>query len=302
VTLRPYPVEQIEPEWVYQREEMGSKTKFWFRRPNDRTRLFKYPHENTGEHWAEKISAEIANLLGIPHAKVRLATFQGERGSSSLSFIQGSKRELYHGNQVLAGALYEYDTTRRFGQSDHNLPYVLGSLDYFFIDPDARKIAKVQLATYLILDALIGNTDRHHENWGVVYWPDPTGGFIGDMAPTFDHASSLGRELKDAGGTKSRTEILRNAGVGRYSEKARGGIYWESSDARAPSPLELIRHARNTYPEIFVPALRRLEKLRPETLKRCIARIPPDWITDTAQEFAFQLLCYNLSELRKLVQ
>ena len=46
---------------------------------------------------------------------------------------------------------------------------------------------------YLMLDALIGNTDRHHENWGIM-----TGrGRPQVLAPTYDHASSLGRELSD---------------------------------------------------------------------------------------------------------
>ena len=52
------------------------------------------------------------------------------------------------------------------------------------------------IADYMVLDALIGNTDRHHENWGILrtrvdgQWEDK-------VAPSFDHASLLGRELQD---------------------------------------------------------------------------------------------------------
>ncbi len=73
----------------------------------------------------------------------------------------------------------------------------------------------MQLASYLVLDALIGNTDRHHENWGflgqVLVNIDEVseaarlvkqGGY--DIAPSFDHASSLGRELPD----EKRIDIL----------------------------------------------------------------------------------------------
>ncbi|WP_172435571.1 HipA domain-containing protein, partial [Escherichia coli] len=45
---------------------------------------------------------------------------------------------------------------------------------------------------YLLLDAWIGNTDRHHENWAFIS--------LGEkiyLAPTYDHASSMGRELSD---------------------------------------------------------------------------------------------------------
>ena len=67
-----YPIIQVEPEWVLEPEDMGTKEKFWYRNPGDGGRewLFKNPRENTGEHWAEKIAAEVANVLGIPHATV----------------------------------------------------------------------------------------------------------------------------------------------------------------------------------------------------------------------------------------
>ena len=45
---------------------------------------------------------------------------------------------------------------------------------------------------YLVLDALIGNTDRHEENWAVIV--SESGRYL---APTFDHASSLGFLLSD---------------------------------------------------------------------------------------------------------
>lgn len=58
----------VQPEWV---EQMGSKPKFWFRRPEDELPwLFKFSRERTGEDWAEKISAEIADTLQIPAARV----------------------------------------------------------------------------------------------------------------------------------------------------------------------------------------------------------------------------------------
>ena len=45
---------------------------------------------------------------------------------------------------------------------------------------------------YLILDAVIGNTDRYEENWAVIVHGDDR-----SLAPTFDHASCLGFMLDD---------------------------------------------------------------------------------------------------------
>lgn len=84
---------------------MGTKEKFWYRDPDDDVDwLFKHPRENTGEHWAEKIAAEVAELLGVPHATVELAEFEGRRGSASRSFVSDDY-ELWHGNQIMDWAV-----------------------------------------------------------------------------------------------------------------------------------------------------------------------------------------------------
>ena len=74
-----YPIYPIsaQPEWI---EQMGSKPKFWFRRPDDGQQwLFKFSREGTGEDWAEKIAAEIAGMLDISAPGVELAVFDGRR-------------------------------------------------------------------------------------------------------------------------------------------------------------------------------------------------------------------------------
>ena len=102
---RHYPIVEVQKEWTLAPEFMGTKDKFWYRSPSQNTDwLFKYPRPNSGEHWAEKIAAEVADLLGVLHAKVELATFEKYRGSASESFTRG-ERELTHGNQILAGAV-----------------------------------------------------------------------------------------------------------------------------------------------------------------------------------------------------
>ncbi len=112
-----FPIEQVQREWVLESEHLGGKEKFWYRKPDeDVVWLFKYPRPNSGEHWAEKIAAEIGDLLDISCARVELAIFQGDRGSSSKSFLL-QNQQLFHGNQVLARLLGNYDATKRFNQS-----------------------------------------------------------------------------------------------------------------------------------------------------------------------------------------
>lgn len=75
-----------------------------------------------GEHWAEKIAAEVASVLIIPAAKVELAEFNGRRGCASRSFVDTSRgQSLIHGNEVLGGLVVKYDPAKKLRQSDHNL-------------------------------------------------------------------------------------------------------------------------------------------------------------------------------------
>jgi hypothetical protein len=294
-----YIVLEIQPEWVIEREAMGSKDKFWYRTKLDGLDwLFKYPQPNTGQHWAEKIAAELAARIDTFHAKVELALFQNQQGSATESFARDG-RDLVHGNQILAGKVLGYDSARKFRQSDHTLDNIFLALEKGFVTPDGATCAKLCFASYLVLDALIGNTDRHHENWGILR--ERVGDkWKGMMAPTFDHASSLGRELLDEGLGKCRHLLLKENRIGVYAEKAPGAIYWKNSDKRGTSPLELVRRATAEHPDLFRPALEKLNRLDRTVTDDIIARVPSDWMSGLAREFALNLICYNLEQLKGL--
>jgi hypothetical protein len=293
----PYSVFEIQPQWVREPEALGSKEKFWYRAQEGESEwLFKFPQPNTGQHWAEKIAAELAACLDILHAKVELAVFQGNRGSATESFAREG-RNLFHGNQILAGKVLGYDPARKFRQPDHTLTNVFLALERLYLKPEGAERAKAQFASYLVLDALIGNTDRHHENWGILRKR------VGDkwqgvLAPTFDHASSLGRELLDISDGKCRRRLLAEKRVGAYAEKAPGAIYWAPADKHGLSPLALVRRAAASYPALFRAALERLQKLDRAKVDAIVTRVPDDWMTPLAREFVAELVCYSLQQLK----
>ncbi len=291
-----YPIVTVEPEWVINPEEMGGKTKFWYGKPDDNTNwLFKYPRPNTGEHWAEKIASEVASVMEVTHAKVELAQFQRERGSVTESFARGG-RELFHGNELLEITIEDYDPTARFHHSHHTLKNIWLALEHIFEQPEATENAKLLFAEYLVLDAIIGNTDRHHENWGILRRRvgDEGKGFI---APSYDHASSLGRELRD----ERRDRLMAENRVGDYAVRGRGAIYWSEDGRHGPSPLELVRRAVRVYPDIFQPAILKLEKFDKGSLSKIVNRVPTDWMTPSARTFAIALMNYNCEQLRRLI-
>ncbi len=289
-----YPILDVRPEWMQQPEEMGSKAKFWFRDPDTKgpNWLFKHPQPDTGEHWAEKLAEQVADCLKIPHARVQFARFQGKQGTATESFTSGDVG-LLHGNQLLEAIVGGYEPEKRFGQSGHTLLNVMKTMDAVF-GADAQQ-AKAKIADYLVLDALIGNTDRHHENWGLlVRFSDPLSHW--EVAPSFDHASSLGREMRD----ERRQRLLKEGRVGWYVERGRGAVYWSEETRRGPSPLELVRCATRAHTNLFRPALARLRQFDHSKFCEFLGRVPNDWMSAPARRFAAASVSYALNELRNL--
>lgn len=291
-----YPVLEVAPE-RRGTEAMGTKRKFWYRDPSsqDATKwLFKFPRPDTGEHWAEKISAEIARLLDIPHARVELATCHGQRGSASESFVRGNQY-LIHGNQLLTDVVSGYDPGRTFHRSSHTIENIWAAMDHVFADTGDARRARGHVAEYLVLDALIGNTDRHHENWGILrerrgkQWRDA-------VAPSFDHASSLGRELHD----RRRDRLLTENQAGTYVERGRGAIFWSAEANYGPSPLHLVRCAAASFPDSFIPALRKTERLDKTVLCEAVHRVPGEWMSRSERRFAIEMMTYGHAQLQEL--
>lgn len=243
-----YPVIDVTDWPIHQDESVGSKRKMWLFEPrHERRWLFKHlTAPGVGEDWAEKTAAELAGRLALPHAIVELARWRSNPGLISLDFTRRRVRgELVLGRRLLSDQDDSYPATRTFRNVEHTAQRIKSVLQQAFVGAPADVPAFVKGAAdlfvgYLMLDALIGNTDRHHENWGIL--PSSRSGVgVAVLAPTFDHASSLGRELTDS--ERERRLDTRDAGysVRHYAiEKARSAIYDEARPTRPLSPIRLL--------------------------------------------------------------
>ena len=191
----PYPVVSV-PARLDVEESRGTRLKFWVRvPPEDDPWLLKVPRPNTGEHWAEKIAAELGRLIGVNCAQVELARCT-EHSAFGLRLRQGGKERqheqprllaticksflpaeyttdreyrFFHGWEVLEHVVDGYDTALRFGQRDHNIKNISAALAELMAVGSMNPMplwdsAMEDLASYALLDGIIGNTDRHHES------------------------------------------------------------------------------------------------------------------------------------------
>ena len=224
-------------------EGLGTKEKSWYTYKNQKW-LFKKSRPQTGEHWSEKVAEQLCVQLGIPHATYELARFKGDIGVTSPNIItERGKWRMTLGNQLLMmeDRTYPGDQQQRFVRvKEHTVFRVLALLDtdkskifppYQESFPDYMDAAGVFVG-YLMLDALISNQDRHHENWAILL-NDETGEKY--LCPSYDHASSLGCTERDEKRIARLTTKDRNYTVEAFVNKATCALYKTQS---ANKPLK----------------------------------------------------------------
>lgn len=278
-------------------EQLGSKSKFWFTGSDKRPWLFKRGRQN--EDWSEKVAAELAGYLGLPHALVELAVCDGQRGVISQSFLQEGDR-LVHGNELLFEVDTSYPMTGRFHTSAHTVDAAALALERFQVAAWSEQPAGVPpsfdgedfFLGYLLFDAWIGNGDRHHENWAIVQR-----GELRLLAPTYDHGSSMGRNETDdrmkvrLEGTDPRVT------VGIYASKCRSALFDPSSPDHPMSTVDAFLRAAARRPIARGYWLSRLSATDGSFVRTTLQRIPDALISRRHREFAYEIIMFNRGRL-----
>lgn len=296
-----YPIIQLPDDAPTQLEQLGTKTKFWFRDQDGWNMLFKEGRPGTGENWAEKVACEICRLIDIPHAAYELAAWKKSKGVVTLSFVPEGAR-LVFGNELLAKIFNDYEEGKRYRVRQHTVRTVMAVASAKAIGfplgwaaPDAIKDAAGLFAGYLMLDALISNQDRHHENWGLVFVPDQ-GVFF---APTFDHASSLGRNETDRVRLEMLTTHDRGRSVEAYVQRAVSALYASPSSPRPLGTLEAFTEAAKIRPDAGRYWVGRLANIDQEEFRGILAEVPDTEISAPARDFACRMLEINMQRILK---
>ncbi|GGA02764.1 hypothetical protein [Okeania sp. KiyG1] len=213
---------EVKEDSILETEQLGTKDKFWYCE-DELNYLYKKARPNTGEAWSEKIASELCELLKLPYAHYELAIWKGNLGTISPSFVP-ENNTLILGNKILVKIDESYPEFNNYKVSEHTLDIVVEAIAYNSINinlplnwkpAEGIETAIETFVGYLLLDAWIGNTDRHHENWGFIMNDSVS------LAPTFDHASSLGRELLDP----EKQKKINNKVVKNYAAKSRSAMY-----------------------------------------------------------------------------
>jgi hypothetical protein len=150
---------------------------------------------------------------------------------------------------------------------------------------------------YLLLDALIGNGDRHHENWAVIH--DTAGR---RLAPSYDHASSLGRELRDEVRAIRLSGADQDRTLDRYAARATSAFYANPADGKPLSPIDAFGVAARLRPEASAFWLARLASVGQDSFENIVHAVPRELITDLARRFALAITAWSRPRLLEMTR
>jgi hypothetical protein len=307
-----FPVVSVRDNVFQSLAPVGTKPKFWFAASDSETHavetpfedeiLFKEARPQTGEDWAEKIVSELCAVLSLPHAQYDLAVWRGRPGVISRSFVPKQGRvEL--GNELLVTRIPAYPDRQFYQVREHTLCRVLAVLEDPSLHVPLAWAGLEGITTpvevfvgYLMLDAWIANQDRHHENWGLVVTPERTR----HLAPSYDHASSLGATEQDDRRQNRLTTRDRGYAMDRYVTRARSAFYASPVQSQPLSTLEAFTRASERYPSAARVWLTRLAGVSLVQVRALFERLPHDRISAIAIEFAVKMLELNQQRLLAL--
>jgi len=123
-------------------------------------REIRYPTE----FWSEIVSSKIGQFLGFPMLDYNIAYDSKHKqkiGCLSLSMVLNSKNKLTEGVAYLTGFNSKYIPSQH--KKDYTFQFICNALENFNLENYVENIIEI-----IVFDSIIGNSDRHQENWGVL--------------------------------------------------------------------------------------------------------------------------------------
>ncbi|HHE3641572.1 TPA: hypothetical protein ACPDXI_001784 [Pasteurella multocida] len=290
-------------------EPLGTKEKQWIsflENPQEKY-LLKMSRQNTGEHWSEFIAYKLGELLGIPCAKYEILPCETEVGQTRMAVVSENLVQvgfsMIMGNEFLHKKFPDVypmpEQTTRIRLSKHTLLRIKEALSDVQIKSDwafPRTFKAFDVfCGYLLLDALISNQDRHHENWAVLYEESSQRYFL---CESYDHAASLGRELTD----EKRKTLLTSKDVGQqlktFVKRARSEVFENDTDIKPLLTLDALSLALSYQPvDTRDFWIQKLSILTEDKIQDILNTIEPEVMNNLAKEFTLKMIIENKNRI-----
>lgn len=223
-------------------EGSGRSEKVWLiNKQTKEVGLFKFTKSSeTTEHISEKLASDLARLIGLDCARIEIGVYDSKIGS--MSYLINSDNEILIEGIYLINKIYpNYDSYTMYDNINneyYSLEMILNSLNEYNLKSEFFRI--------VIFDFIIGNTDRHQNNWAVLQCND-----IIRICPIYDNGSSLCCYIKEEnidtylGNDKVRFNSIVNS-------KSKSRIRVDKKLKKESTHLEMIRYIKQNYNECII--------------------------------------------------
>ena len=222
-------------------EGSGRSEKLWLVNPENKAiGLFKFTKSDyTTEHISEKIAMQLAKLVDIECMEVEIGKYNNRVGSLSYR-INDDDENLIEGIQLINKYYPNYNPETLYDDINkeyYSLEMILNSLSNYDF---CREFLKIP-----VFDFLIGNTDRHQNNWAILQ------NEIERLCPLYDNGSSLCCYIKE----NNIDDYLGNDKV-RFNSlidtKSTSRIRVDKYIKKEPTQLNVLKFMREYYYEDII--------------------------------------------------
>ena len=146
----------------------GTRNKCVVSNPEDdcvyffKTSMLKEGKDYKPEFWSEIISSEVGRSLGFDVLEYNIAKHESEIGCISKS-MNTEEECLTEGVSILTGYDNTYKPQNKESYSAYTFHFIKSAIESFNLGEQIEDIIKT-----IIFDSIIGNSDRHQENWGFI--------------------------------------------------------------------------------------------------------------------------------------
>lgn len=282
-------------------EGSGRSEKQWLQSPDGKIGLFKWPKTDpvtghtTYEHISEHLAHQIGNIVGVPTANVEIGEYDSRIGSMSY-LVNGSNEELREGAWFLLGKhpFYDLNTLQDTATGKYY------SIEHIF-EITSNEFIRGFWIDMMLFDFLIGNRDRHQNNWAFLLPIEDKEKTVIRVrpCPLYDNGSSLCCYINDS----QIDEYLgkdRNRIFSLVDSKSRSIIRIDPTTKKQPLHSEVVRYLTNNYPSAIETTERFITSLNKQRIVELIYAYPDDLLPQTRKKLIILFLEEKVKLLRKI--
>lgn len=229
--------------------------------------LFKLSSRRYPEQfWIEIFSYRLGVIMDVPVPPTFVAYDSNNNQAGALIewFFTRPLEGLISGGNYCREYILNFDSKKG---KKHNFEAIIKIFnDLIKTYPTSMVNWKEYWAKTFVFDALIGNTDRHQDNWGIII---NSSAETFRIAPVFDNGTSLGHEILNSN-ISFMSDYNR---LYKYILKGRHHIKWACDDAFRMGHLELLQMLFGKIPETKQVMLDCLRRVSDETFESILSTL-----------------------------